>query len=103
MEIKAHFREGRNKPWEARWWVNRKMRTRFFPTEKERDKFIREFQREIRQNDVELYKIHPSRLREWQRVDRVLPEVSPVELAEYWLLNHQEKDEKTFSTASCRA
>jgi hypothetical protein len=43
MEIKAHYREGRRRPWEARWWVNRKPRSRFFATEKERDKFVREF------------------------------------------------------------
>jgi len=51
MQIKAHFREGRKSPWEARWWVNQKMRR-------------------------------------WQMVDEMLPDVDPVKLAEFWINNH---------------
>lgn len=40
MNFKKHKREGRKKPWEARWYVGGKMKCRFFATRDERDKFI---------------------------------------------------------------
>ncbi len=88
MEVKAHYREGRRCPWEARWWVHRKMRARFFATEKERDKFIREFSREIAHHGEEVFKFDKARMRRWQEVDERLPHVDPMELAEFWLAHH---------------
>lgn len=88
MQIKAHFREGRKSSWEARWWVNRKMRTRFFATENERDKFILEFQREIKREGSKVFKFETHKMRRWQIVDEMLPDVDPVELAEFWINHH---------------
>lgn len=99
MQIKPHYREGRKKPWEARWWVDRKMRTRFFATEKERDKFIRDFSKEISQHGDEVFKFDKAVARRWQIVADILPDVDPVEMAEYWLLNHAREDKRTFSEA----
>ncbi|MEO0796648.1 MAG: hypothetical protein AAFX93_15875 [Verrucomicrobiota bacterium] len=42
MNFKKHRREGRNKPWEARWYVDRKLKSRFFATRQERDRWIDE-------------------------------------------------------------
>lgn len=99
MEIKAHFREGRKKPWEARWWVNRKPRSRFFSTEKERDKFIRDFKKEIAQHGTEVFQFDKGVARRWQTVAEILPEVDPVEMAEFWLANHTAGQDRTFSEA----
>ncbi|MEX0331438.1 MAG: tyrosine-type recombinase/integrase [Puniceicoccaceae bacterium] len=99
MEVNAHFREGRKKQWEARWWVNRKPRSRFFATEKERNKFIREFNKEISQHGSEVFQFNKAVARRWQIVSEILPEVDPVEMAEFWLANHSTKEQRTFSEA----
>jgi integrase len=99
MEIKAHFREGRKKQWEARWWVNRKPRSKFFATEKERNKFIRDFKKEISQHGTEVFQFDKTVARRWQIVAEILPEVDPVEMAEFWLANHFNREKRTFSEA----
>lgn len=99
MQIKPHYREGRKKAWEARWYVDRRMRTKFFATEKERDKFIREFLKEIGKHGDEVFKFDKVLMRRWQIVADTLPDVDPVEMAEYWLLNHAKEDKRTFSEA----
>lgn len=101
MEIKGHYREGRRRPWEARWWVNRRMRSKFFGSQKERDRFIKEFQREIGRNGEEVYKVDARRQREWQEVDSILPHVSPIEMAEFWLEHHR-GEEDAASPRRCR-
>lgn len=63
VKVTAHYREGRKAPWEARWWVNRQMRTRFFETEDERNLFIKNFSREIVQHGEEVYKFDKNRMR----------------------------------------
>lgn len=88
MQIKAHFREGRKSPWEARWWVNQKMRARFFATEKERDQFIREFQNDIKREGSKVFDFEGKKMRRWQIVDEMLPDVDPVDLARFWINNH---------------
>lgn len=99
MEINPHFREGRKKPWEARWWVNRKPRSRFFATEKERDKFIRDFKKEIAQHGTEVFQFDKGVARRWQIVAEILPDVDPVDMAEYWLANHLTSEKRTFAEA----
>jgi integrase len=99
MEIKAHYRDGRRRPWEARWWVNRKPRSRFFATEKERDKFVREFNKEIAQHGTEVFQFDKALARRWQTVTEILPGVDPVEMAEFWLANHATEGDRTFSEA----
>lgn len=99
MEVKAHYREGKKSPWEARWWVNRRMRSRFFPTKRERDEFIRNFQREIGKHGEEVFKVDVTRQREWREVDDVLPNVSPLALAEFWLKHHRSEERRIFRDA----
>ena len=69
-------------------WVNGKMRTRFFGTEKERNKFIRVFQREIKWEGSRIFKFETHELRRWQIADEMLSDVDPVELAEFWIKHH---------------
>jgi integrase len=99
MQIKAHYREGRAKPWEARWWVNRRMRTRFFATEKERNRFIRDFQKEIGQHGDEIFKFDKDRMRRWQEADFLVPDVDPVALAEFWMKHHTAGPQRTVAEA----
>ncbi|MEO0793952.1 MAG: hypothetical protein AAFX93_02250 [Verrucomicrobiota bacterium] len=42
MNIYKRKREGRAKPWEACWYVDRKRKSRFFATKKERDAWIKQ-------------------------------------------------------------
>jgi integrase len=99
MEVRPHYREGRRRPWEARWYVNRKPRSKFFEAKKDRDRFIKEFQREIGRNGEEVYKVDGRRQREWQEVDSILPHVSPLELARCWLQHQGDGKDRTFSEA----
>lgn len=99
MEVKAHYREGRNKPWEARWWVHRKMRSKFFATEKERDKFLREFNKEIVLSGDEVFKFDKEQMKRWNLASQLLPNVDPIELVEFWLDHHSEEAERTLSQA----
>jgi hypothetical protein len=82
MEINPHYREGRRRPWEARWWVNRKPRSKFFETRKERDRSIKDFQKEMGAHGEEVFKTDAKLQREWIEVAEILPGVSPFELAE---------------------
>ena len=99
MEIKPHFREGRKQPWEARWYVNRRVRSKFFATEKERNRFIRDFQKQIGKHGEEVFKIDPSLQREWIEVSELLPNVSPKALAELWIKTHASRERRSFSEA----
>ncbi len=89
MKVTAHYREGRKAPWEARWWVNRRMRTRFFETEDERNRFIKNFSREIVQHGEEVFKFDANRVRRWQEADLIAPDVDPVEMARHWVATHE--------------
>ncbi len=89
MKVTAHYRDGRKAPWEARWWVNRQMRTRFFETEDERNRFIKNFSREIIQHGEEVYKFDKNRMRRWQEADLIAPDVDPVEMARHWVATHE--------------
>jgi len=102
MQVKAHYREGRKKPWEARWWVHRRMRTKFFATQKERDKFIRDFSKEIGAHGSEVFTFDKERMRRWQEAEAMLPEVDPVELARHWLETHRPKKKLTISEGVVR-
>lgn len=64
------------------------MRTRFFAAEKERDQFIREFQNDIKREGTKVFDFEGKKMRRWQIVDEMLPDVDPVKLAEFWINNH---------------
>ena len=99
MEVKAHYRDGRKKSWEARWWVNRRVRSKFFDTEKERDRFIKDFQREMGKHGEEVFKIDAKLQREWIEVAEILPGVSPITLAEHWVSTRSAQERRIFSEA----
>ena len=44
MEFKRHYRPERVKKYEARWYVEGRLKCRFFATKGEREQFIDEFQ-----------------------------------------------------------
>jgi len=100
MEVKAHYREGRKSPWEARWWMDGKMKTRFFATKSERDRFIRELSKELQQHGTDVFSFDKSKIRRWIEADKLLPDVDPVELVQYWLKSHaNEKQKVTMNVA----
>lgn len=90
MKVLPHYREGRKKPYEARWWVNQRPRSKFFATEKECDRFIRDFTKEIAQHGSEVFKFDKNHMRRWQEVTRLLPAVDPLDLARHWIATHQD-------------
>jgi len=54
MNIKRHYRPEKVKKYEARWYVEGRLKCRFFATEKEREQFIEEFQEQLTQNGTSL-------------------------------------------------
>ena len=47
MNIKRHHRPEKVKKYEARWYVEGRLKCRFFATENERERFIEEFQEQL--------------------------------------------------------
>ena len=54
MNIKLHYRPEKVKKYEARWYVEGRLKCRFFATENERERFIEEFQEQLSQNGTSL-------------------------------------------------
>ena len=90
MRIIPHYQPHRKSPWEARWYIDRKIKSRFFKTEKERDKFIRSFSKELNAHSEEVFNFDKDQMRKWQKASIILPRVSPMELVNFWLDHHQE-------------
>ncbi len=90
MRVIPHYQPNRKSPWEARWYVDRKLKSRFFKTEKERDQFIRKFSKEVSAHGEEVFKFDKDQVREWQRASAILPHVSPMELVDFWLEHHDD-------------
>ncbi len=90
MRVIPHYQPTRKSPWEARWYVDRKLKSRFFQTEKERDKFIRSFSKELNAHGEEVFKFNKEQMREWQKASIILPHVSPMELVDFWLDHHDD-------------
>jgi integrase len=85
MQVKAHYQAKRKSPWEARWWINGRMKTRFFGSERERDRFIREFTRQLTEHGTDVFSIDKARVRRWQEADELTGRADPVEMALLWL------------------
>lgn len=67
MEIKRHYRPEKVKKYEARWYVEKRLKCRFFATEAEREQFIDEFQEQLSQNGTSLLLgFDPAKMRRWQ-------------------------------------
>jgi len=86
MEIKRHYRPEKVKKYEARWYVEGRLKCRFFATEADREKFIAEFQEQLARNGTDLLLgFDPAKMRRWQEASRLAPEADPVEVMRFWL------------------
>ncbi len=99
MNVIAHYQPNRKSPWEARWYVNRKLKSRFFATEKERNDFMRSFNKEITRHGEDAFKFNKSQMREWHEANLILPDIRPLDLVEFWLKHHPEDGNKSFASA----
>lgn len=97
MKVIPHYREGRTSPWEARWYVHRKLKSRFFATEKERDDFIRSFNREVKKHGTDVLTYDKDLMKQWHEASLLLPGVRPIELVEHWLDTHPDTEDKVLS------
>jgi len=86
MEIKRHYRPDRVKKYEARWYVEGRLKCRFFATEAERERFIEEFQEQLARNGKDF---DPARVRRWQEAARLAPDADPVEVMRFWLAHNR--------------
>ena len=90
MEIKRHYRPTKVKKYEARWYVDKRLKCRFFATEKEREKFIAEFSEQVARNGKDLLLgYEAARMRRWQEASRMAPEADPVEVMRFWLASNR--------------
>jgi hypothetical protein len=90
MEIKRHYRPEMVKKYEARWYVDRKMKCRRFSTERERETFIAEFTEQIAKNGTDLLLgFETGKMRRWQEASRLAPEADPVEVMRFWIASNR--------------
>lgn len=90
MNIKRHYRPEKVKKYEARWYVEGRLKCRFFATEKERERFIEEFQEQLSQNGASLLLgFDPTKMRRWQEASRLAPDADPVEVMQFWLASNR--------------
>ncbi len=90
MNIKRHYRPEKVKKYEARWHVEGRLKCRFFATEKERERFIDEFQEQLSQNGTSLLLgFDPTKMRRWQEASRLAPDADPVEVMQFWLASNR--------------
>lgn len=100
MRAIPHFQPNRKSPWEARWYVQRRLKSRFFQSEKERDQFIREFNRELKKEGSAVFEADPQMIRQWQEAHSLLPHVHPLELVECWMRHNDRPEDKSFSAGA---
>ena len=90
MEIKRHYRPEKVKKYEARWYVDKRLKCRFFATEAEREQFIEEFQEQLSKNGTSLLLgFDPAKMRRWQEASRMAPDADPVEVMRFWLASNR--------------
>ena len=90
MNIKRHYRPEKVKKYEARWYVEGRLKCRFFATENERERFIDEFQEQLSQNGTSLLLgFDPAKMRRWQEASRLAPDADPVEVMQFWLASNR--------------
>lgn len=81
----------------------RKPRSKCFATEKERDRFIKDFQKEMGAHGVEVFKIDAKLQREWIEVAEILLGVSPIAFAQHWLSTRSGGTERRTFTEAMQA
>jgi site-specific recombinase XerC len=92
MEIKFHFREGRKKPFEARWYVHRKPKFKFFPTERERATWAKNFAKDLAKWGTASLASDPRRLARWEAAIQLLPpDADPFDVVNYYVTGHTGK------------
>jgi len=75
---------------EARWYVDRRLKCRFFATEEEPELFIEEFQGQLTKHGTNLLLgFEPARMRRWQEAACLAPEADPVEVMRFWLASNR--------------
>ena len=90
MNIKRHYRPEKVKKYEARWYVEGRLKCRFFTTENERELFIEEFQEQLSQNGTSLLLgFDPAKMRRWQEASRLAPDADPVEVMQFWIASNR--------------
>jgi len=90
MEIKRHYRPDRVKKYEARWYVEGRLKCRFFATETERERFIEDFQEQLAVNGTGILNgFDPGQMRRWQEATRLAPDADPVAVMRFWLAHNR--------------
>lgn len=90
MEIKRHYRPEKVKKYEARWYVEGRLKCRFFATEDERERFINQFAGQVERSGTDLLLgFEPARMRRWQEASRMAPDADPVEVMRFWIASHR--------------
>ena len=90
MEIKRHYRPEKVKKYEARWYVEGRLKCRFFTTEQEREKFVEDFSEQVSRHGRDLLLgFNAAKMRRWQEASRLAPEADPVEVMRFWLASNR--------------
>jgi integrase len=90
MKISFFFREGRPSPFEARWYVDRKQKSKFFLTAAERAKWAKGFVRGLARHGSRSVANDPKRVERWLAAAELLPrDVDPFAVAGFYLAHHK--------------
>lgn len=90
MQISFFFREGRPSPFEARWYVDRKQKSKFFLTLAERSKWAKGFARDLARHGSRSVANDPKRVERWLAAAELLPrDVDPFAVAGFYLTHHK--------------
>ncbi len=90
MNIIRHYQPDKVKKFEARWYVDRRLKCRFFATEKEREEFIKNFGKQIaRAGEDSLLGFDSAKMRRWQEASKLDPSADPIEVMRFWIASHR--------------
>ncbi len=89
MEVIRHYRPEKVRKYEARWYVDRKLKCRFFATEEEREAFIAQFTKTVRRQGEEVLRFDSGQMRRWEEASKLAPDADPVEVMRFWLASHR--------------
>lgn len=100
-QVKPHFRKGRRRPWEARWYVDRKPYSKFFESEKDRDAWMKKQQAAIDKHGSKSIAASPRALERLARAQAMVGEhVDFVEVAKFWIAHHSQRKAIRFNDAA---
>lgn len=99
MEIKRHYQPKRVKKYEARWYVEGRLKCRFFATEAEREAFIQScdgspppairtrIPKQVSEESIQ--GIDRAKVRRWVEASRLAPNADPVEVMRFWIASQR--------------